>query len=57
MEKFAPCEQGIKALMLHYRKSFRIPENINHYSEEDYRDAERKYIKLCMTHGKYALSN
>ncbi len=34
-----------------YRKAFRIPENLNYYSPEDFKRAERKFIKLGLTRG------
>ena len=39
---------GIKLLVQRCRKQFRISENLEHYSESDYREAERKYVKLCL---------
>lgn len=46
-----PSQNGLKTLVREYRKQFRIPENLDHYSDEDYRNAEQKYIKLCVTRG------
>jgi len=43
---------GLKALISKYRKKFRISENLNHYSKEDYQKAEKKYLKFCLTTGK-----
>ncbi len=43
---------GIELLVEKYRKIFRIPENINHYSEEDFRAAERKFLKLALAGGE-----
>jgi hypothetical protein len=42
---------GIDLIVKKYRKKFQIPENINHYSEEDYKSAERKYLKYILKHG------
>jgi hypothetical protein len=39
---------GIKLLISKYRKIFRIPENLNHYSDEDYKEAERKFLKFSL---------
>jgi hypothetical protein len=39
---------GIRKLIQKYRTEFRQPENIDFYSEQDYRRAERKFIKLCL---------
>jgi len=35
---------GISLLLKECRKRFRIPENINYYSEKDLREAEKKFI-------------
>jgi len=35
-----------------YKNIFRIPENLNHYSEKDYRAAERKFLKLALEQRK-----
>ena len=43
---------GIELLVEKYRKIFRIPENINHYSEEDFRAAERKFLKWALNGGE-----
>ena len=40
---------GIQSLLHHYRKRFRIPENLNHYSDEDFRKAERKFLKFSLS--------
>jgi hypothetical protein len=42
---------GIKLLVEKYRKKFRIAENINHYSEENYKIAERKFLKFVLGMG------
>ena len=39
---------GINKLAKKYRELFRIPENLNHYSEEDYKIAERKFLKFAL---------
>ena len=39
---------GLKSLINKYRKLFRTPENLNHYSEEDYKEAERKFLKFSL---------
>lgn len=56
MEKLMARQTGIETLLWRHKRSFRIPENINYYSEEDFRAAEKKYIKLCMTRGGCNLS-
>ena len=39
---------GLKSLINKYRKLFRTSENLNHYSEEDYKAAERKFLKFSL---------
>ena len=34
-----------------YKNEFRIPENLNHYSDEDFKKAERKYLKFLFMEG------
>ena len=41
-------KSGIHLLLKKYRTLFRIPENQNHYSEEDYRKAERMFLKHAL---------
>ncbi len=40
--------EGIRRLVESGRKAFRRSENLNFYSEEDYKAAEKKFIKLCI---------
>ena len=43
------CEDsGMRLLLKRYRKIFRIPENTYYYSTEDYKDAERKFVKYML---------
>ena len=44
---------GLELLIRECRKRFRIPENINHYSAEDFREAEKKFLKLCLISGSW----
>ena len=46
------ANQGIQALIKIYKNIFRIPENLNYYSEKDYRAAERKFLKLALEQRK-----
>jgi hypothetical protein len=39
MEKFMTRQTGLETLLWQHKKSFRIPENIHYYSEEDFRAA------------------
>lgn len=40
--------QGLQELLKRYREFF-FEENKDFYSDEDYREAERKFIKFCLT--------
>ncbi len=46
------ANRGIRALIKIYKNIFRIPENLNHYSEKDYRNAERKFLKYSLEQRK-----
>jgi hypothetical protein len=48
MRKDSRTNRGIKSLIRLYKSIFRIPENLNHYSERDYRKAERKFLKHAL---------
>ncbi|MEJ2095537.1 MAG: hypothetical protein P8Y38_00025 [Deltaproteobacteria bacterium] len=50
---------GLRRLIEKHRRMFRIPENVNFYSAEDYLAAERKYLKAVLLYGNamYAGSN
>ena len=41
-------KSGIYLLLKKYKAMFRIPENKNHYSGEDYRNAERMFLKHAL---------
>lgn len=40
--------QGMELLIKKCREEF-CEENRNFYSDEDYKEAERKFVKLCLT--------
>ena len=40
---------GLIILTRKCKERFQIPENLNHYSESDYKKAERKFIKYVLT--------
>lgn len=40
---------GLQQLIQKFRDEFERPENTDFYSETDYKDAERKYIKHRLT--------
>jgi hypothetical protein len=39
---------GLNNLITIYRKAFQLPENLNHYSEHDFKQAERQFIKFML---------
>lgn len=45
-------DDGLKLLLKKYRKIFRIPENLDYYSEKNYQRAERKFLKYALVQGK-----
>jgi hypothetical protein len=45
-------DSGLERIIREGKKRFRIPENTQHYSEEQYKQAEKKFIKLCIIGGK-----
>lgn len=40
---------GVELLVEKWRREFRQPENTDYYSEEDYKEAERKFVKFCLS--------
>ena len=40
--------QGIELLLEKCRNEFRRPENTDFYEEDDYKEAERKFVKFCL---------
>jgi hypothetical protein len=44
--------EGLQKMIKNGREAFRIPENLLYYSEKDFKDAEKKYLKLCVIGGK-----
>ena len=47
---------GLRLVIDECRKNFRIPENLDHYSAEDLKDAEKKFVKYCLNDGIYLKS-
>jgi hypothetical protein len=41
-------ESGIRLLVKRCRDEFQRPENLDYYSKEDYKEAERKFVKICL---------
>jgi hypothetical protein len=48
-------ERGIKALIWKGKKRFRIKENLRYYSSEDFKKAEKKFVKECILNGNCQL--
>ena len=48
MKKSNTNNDGLQNLIAMYRKAFYLPENINYYSEQDLKNAERKFVKFML---------
>jgi len=44
---------GLELFIKKYREKFRISENLNHYSDEDLKKAEKKFLKYLLGHTQY----
>lgn len=55
MRKGSQSKSGIELLLEKYAAIFRTPENLNHYSQEDYQAAERKFLKYALENGNVFL--
>jgi hypothetical protein len=44
--------EGLEKIIKNGKEAFRIPENLKYYSDEDFREAEKKYLKLCVIGGR-----
>ena len=51
MKKHSEHKSGIELLLDRYRGTFRVRENQKHYSKEDYKRAERKFLKYALQQG------
>jgi hypothetical protein len=51
MAKTLDRTSGIKMLIQNLKKEFRVPENLEHYSEKDFQEAEKKFLKFCLQNG------
>ena len=49
MANSSNTNQGIRLLIQKYRNEFRRPENIDYYTEDDFKEAEKKFVKFCLT--------
>ena len=50
MNNSTAASQGIKMLLEKCRNQFRRPENLEYYERDNYKEAEKKYVKFCL-HG------
>ena len=48
MSKETNSNNGLELVIKKYREKFRIPENLEYYSEEDLRLAEKKFLKYVL---------
>ena len=48
MKNTPSATRGIELLVEKCRSEFRRPENTDHYTEIDYKEAERKFVKFCL---------
>jgi hypothetical protein len=51
MDDTGEKNSGMQRLIETYRNQFQIEENLNYYSREDYRLAERKFLKFVLEKG------
>jgi hypothetical protein len=51
----ADKENGLRKMIRQGRQLFRIPENMDHYSAEHFKDAEKIFIKRCVIEGQCGL--
>jgi hypothetical protein len=53
MNKDMSGNKGLELLIKKYREKFRISENLNYYSDEDLKKAEKKFIKFVLGHSPH----
>jgi hypothetical protein len=46
------CNEGLQKIIKNGKEAFRISENLEYYSEEDYKAAEKKFLKMCIIGGR-----
>lgn len=51
MNRPSAFDNGIEVLVDQLRKEFRCPENRDYYDEDDFREAEKKYVKYRLSSG------
>ena len=57
MANSSNTDQGIRLLVQKCRNEFRRPENIDYYTEIDFKEAEKKFVKFCLTGNTRTNSN
>ena len=45
-------DAGLRKIIKNGKEAFRISENLEYYSEEDFKAAEKKFLKLCIIGGR-----
>lgn len=53
MNKDSSGTKGLELILKKYREKFRTSENLNHYSDEDLKKAEKKFIKFVLGHKQF----
>ena len=43
------ADKGIRSLIQKCRNEFKRAENIDFYSENDFKEAKKKFVKFCLT--------
>ena len=56
MDNLSITDQGIRLLIKKYRNEFRRPENIDYYDKKDFKAAEKKFVKFCLTGNPKSIS-
>ena len=49
MANSSNTNQGIRLLVQKCRNEFRRPENIYYYTKKDFKEAEKRFVKFCLT--------
>jgi hypothetical protein len=53
MNKSATGTKGLELVIKKYREKFRISENLDYYSDEDLKKAEKKFINYVLGRSQY----
>lgn len=49
MANKSKADKGIRLLIQKFRNEFKRAENVDFYSENDFKEAEKKFVKFCLT--------